>query len=309
MQAHPTGDINQVVISGTIHNLAHIVKYIPNPMIDFEIHSQRKAVPNKETVIDVIKVVVMNNEQFLERYREGDRILIRGELRSRRFTTNHYRVNPMITKAVRNYMEIFGEFPAVQEPKQWRRELIDWRPLIRSGFMASVPFDSFFDLNGNPVKTDDPAHQKYQYRIDKDGLVYKEVQHTSYEVLAVSDEPLKKPVDPTAGDQNQAVLRGEVRRRTLTRPGAHPLLSVVVRTQTDAQANNHIFLWGTKAEDLYRRMAVGTRIYAEGRMQDRSYIQQIRNADHEKVDKLWTKIEVSCSRILIETSKAGVGRR
>jgi hypothetical protein len=305
-------DKNIVTLTGTITNLANRCTYIPNPIITLDLQVFRKKQKQEvEPKFDLVRVVMFNNEDFNQKYKNGDRIKVVGELQSRNYSVDNYEVPEYIEKAAANYLELFEQFPCKKNPTGKRREEIDWSCLINTGLLASVPKDSLYIENGEKSTE---IKDKYVYAIDKDMIVYKATQHVAYEVLVEKRyEKIDNPLDIHIGDINKVELIGKVTKRNSYKNR----LSINVRTQSGIIEgrvfNNNAFLWEEENNIKSNKIQVGHRISLRGRLQSRNYVKTIRirkitpSGIRKRLDiqKTFTTREVSISSFLMTLESNG----
>ncbi|QST02985.1 single-stranded DNA-binding protein (plasmid) [Pontibacillus sp. ALD_SL1] len=304
-------DENFVDITGTIQNLPDYCKYIPRPLIAFDLVSYRKRKSEEdEWKTDENRIVLFDEETFHEEYENGDRIRVKGELQSRNYTRDNHEVENLIVMAVQNYIEIREEVPALKQPTGRKRQPIDWSKLLDIGFIPSVPEDSMYKEDGRKEKTQESP---YVYRVDANGDVFKETEHVAYEVIAKSIERLDEEKDPLYGDRNKVVLCGKVMRSPyydyLGQENKVAFLSFNLKTKSsffeDRVFYNNIIAWGDLAVTSFESMAKHDIVRVSGRLQSREYnktvtkrwVTEHNNKKKKKIDLTLMTREVSASKI------------
>lgn len=269
-----------MVLTGTITNLANYCKYIPNPIFNFDLQVfRRKKKTEEEPKYDLVRIIVFNDEEFNEKYKNGDRIKVIGELQSRNYTINNNEVPEHIEKAVANYVDLFERFPCKQKPINKKREVIEWSYLIDTGLMPSVPKDSLYIENGSKSNN---ARDKYVYSIDKDMILHKEKQHVAYEVIVENKyEKLTEPLNIHIGDLNTVELTGRVTKKNSYKNSSNMNISNFnIRTESvilpKRVFNNHAFLWEDEKLSKSKDIQIGHFISLKGRLQSRDYTKLIR---------------------------------
>ena len=72
---------NFIHVSGTVVNLPDTVKYIPEPLIAFDLECHRRPTEKRpEPKPDVFRMVLMNDEEFIDTFQDGDRMEFKGEI-------------------------------------------------------------------------------------------------------------------------------------------------------------------------------------------------------------------------------------
>lgn len=304
-------DENFVDITGTIQNLPDYCKYIPRPLIAFDLVSYRKRKSIEEDwTVDENRVILFDDEEFHLNFKEGDRIRIKGELQSRNFTRDNHEVDEMVKMAVANYMEIWGEFPTVKEPRGKVRQPIDWTKLMNMGMLPEVPNDSMYLADGSKEKTPDA---QFVYRIDENGEVFKETEHVAYEIVAKKIERLEEEMDELLGDKNKVVMVGKITSDPyfdfLGSVNKIPFFSFKVRTKSSFFEERVFYLniisWSNLAEDAFEAIKVNDYVKVVGRLQSRHYKKEITrrwvtpagNKKKKKIELDLLTREISASKI------------
>jgi single-stranded DNA-binding protein len=272
-------DNNYVELTGTIKNLPDYCKYIPRPLISFDLQSFRRMKNEEEDLqSDENRIIVFDDEEFHKNFHNGERILIKGELQSRNYTRDNHEVDEIITMAVKNYIDIWSNYPTQKKPKGKKRQLIDWNKLLEVALIPSVPEDSIFKENGE--KDHDG---EFIYRIDEDGEVFKETQHVAYEIVAVKYEKLNEELDFTKGDKNKAVLLGKVTKQPyfdyLGQDNKVAFCSFNIGTKSKffegRMFYNNVITWSELAQEVFEHAQYGDYVKIVGRLQSRSYQKEI----------------------------------
>lgn len=304
-------DDNSVEITGLISNLPDYCKYIPRPLIAFDLTSYRKRKSiDHEWVTDENRIVLFDDEEFHINYKDGDRIRVKGELQSRNYTRDNHEVDEMILMAVANYIEIWSEIPTAKEPKGKIRQPIEWKKLMNVGLLPEVPSDSMFEADGTKNKNPDAP---FVYRIDENGEVYKETEHVAYEIVAKSITRLDSPMDEIYGDKNKVLIIGKVTRNPyfdyLGNASKVAFFSFNMRTSSSFFENrvfyNNIISWSTLAEDAFEHVRENDYVKVIGRLQSREYTKEITrrwvtpsgNKKKKKIELVLVTREISASKI------------
>lgn len=299
-------DVNKITLTGTISRLDNYVKLIPRPIIGFDLQVFRKKKHSEEEAkFDMIKVFIFDDEEFPSRFKVGDRIKVVGELQSRKYTYDNYEINEMLESAVTNYVDLFEETPTKQKPRFKTKEIIEWRYLIESGFIPSVPQDSLYLENGKRTKD---SKDKYAYSMDREMILYKETQHVAYEVIVDNNyERLDEPLDIYQGDINKAEMLGIITaksnytKHTAERHTSSITIKTKSRIQPDKIFYNHAFLWETKYNKKSQLFKITASIKLNGRLQTRDIVKDITirkktpsgNKKKLKIKKTFTTREIS----------------
>jgi len=305
-------DENFVELTGTIKNLPDYCKYIPRPLLAFDLVSYRK-VKNEgdEPSFDENRIIVFDDEEFHTRFQNGERIRIKGELQSRNFTRDTHEIDELIVLSIKNYVEIFGEFPTKTDPKGKIRQPIDWSKLLQMGLIPAVPEDSMYLADGTKSKSKDAP---FVYRIDENAEVYKETEHVAYEVVVKKFEKLEEELDLLVGDKNKIVLTGKVTKQPyfdyLGSETKIPFCSFNICTKSkffeDRVFYNNVITWSHLAEEAFENIQRESLIKIVGRLQSRSYQKELTRRWKTPSGKRKKKVitldlttrEVSASKIL-----------
>lgn len=304
-------DENFIDITGTISNLPDYCKYIPRPLISFDITSKRKRKSlDHPWVHDLNRIVLFDDEEFHTTFTDGDRIRVKGEIQSRNYTRDNHEVDDMILMAVANYIEIWNEFPSAKEPKGKIRQPIDWSKLMNVGLLPEVPSDSMYQADGTKDKNPDAP---FIYRIDDNGEVFKETEHVAYEIVATKVERLEEPMDELVGDKNKVVTVGKLTRNPnfnyLGTTTKVPFFSFNLRTKSrffeERVFYNNVISWSTLAEDAFENIKINDYVKVVGRLQSREYTKEITrrwvtpsgNKKKKKVELTLLTREISASKI------------
>lgn len=304
-------DENFVDIVGTIKDLPDYCKYIPRPLISFNLISYRKRKNiEEEWSFDENRIVLFDNEEFHLNFKDGDRIRIKGELQSRNYTRDNHTVDEIITMGVSNYIEFTESFPTKKEPKGKMRQLIDWSKLLEFGLIEEVPSDSMYKEDGSKDKSPDAP---YIYRVDDNGDVFKETEHVAYEVVAKKIEQVEEERDEIYGDKNKVILTGKITRNPyfdyLGTTNKIPFFSFNIRTKStffeERIFYNNVISWSNLAEDAFENIKINDFVKVIGRLQSRSYTKEITrrwvtpagNKKKKKVELDLITREISASKI------------
>lgn len=268
-------DLNVIELTGVIKNLPDYCKYIPRPLISFDLDSyRRRKSEEEEWRVDENRIVVFDDEEFHEKFSNGDRIRIKGELQSRNYTRDTYEVDELIKFAVTNYVDIWGSYPTKKEPKGNKRQLIEWSKLIEATLLETVPEDSIFDEFGNKNR-----EAEYVYRVDVNGDVFKETQHVAYEIVATSIVKVEEELDSLLGDYNKAVILGRITKEPffdfIGKDTPIPFCSLNIGTKSaffeERMFFNNIITWSKLAETIFNNFHKDDYIKIVGRIQSRTF--------------------------------------
>jgi single-stranded DNA-binding protein len=304
-------DENFVDITGTISDLPDYCKYIPRPLIAFNLSSVRKRKSIEQPIVtDENRIVLFDNEEFHLDFNDGDRIRVKGELQSRNYTRDNHEVDELILMAVANYIEIWNELPSAKEPKGKIRQPIEWKKLMDVGLLPEVPSDSMYLADGTKDKN---ADAPFVYRIDDNGEVFKETEHVAYEIVAKKIERLTEEIDPIIGDKNKVVILGKVTRNPnfnfLGTVNKVAFFSFNLRTKSQFFEGrvfyNNIISWSKLAEDAFENIKINDYVKVIGRLQSREYTKEITrrwvtpsgNKKKKKIELTLLTREISSSKI------------
>ncbi|MED2737498.1 single-stranded DNA-binding protein [Bacillus toyonensis] len=266
---------NKIALSGEIVAMDDMIRYIPIPLAGFDIHCYREQKNNEDPNFDHIRVITFDNETVLDDFEIGNRVLIKGELQSRNHTTTHPITDELIQNGVELYTSMFGDgLPAEIQPTSRIRQPLSWDMLLKHHLITEIPADSMIRENGVKEKNE---IQCYVYRIDHNGEVYKEMEHTAFEVIAHEITKLEEPLNPLEGDVNHVVFHGRVSRPPIFdiiegNPFAKVTLqSFVEYFQPDEKrfVFFNFFVWGKNAEILLSDLAEGDQVRFTGRIQSK----------------------------------------
>jgi single-stranded DNA-binding protein len=311
-------DENFVDITGTIENLPDYCKYIPRPLISFDLISKRKRKSEEEEwQTDRNRIVLFDDEDFHTQFTNGERIRVKGELQSRNYTRDNHEVDSLITMAVQNYIEIEGEIPSNKQPSGRKKQPIDWSKLFQYGLLPKVPEDSMYKEDGTKEKNQDAP---YVYRVNENGEVTKETEHVAYEIVAKKIEKAEE-IHPIFGDKNKVVLCGKITRNPyfdfLGRETKVPFFSFSMRTKSSFFEGrvfyNNVISWSDLAQDAFETIKVNDYARVVGRLQSREYTKEVTkrwvtehgNKKKKKMDLTLITREVSASKILYCEKKEG----
>lgn len=274
-------DENFIELTGVIKNMPDYCKYIPRPLVSFDLTSQRRRRNEREEIkYDENRIIIFDDEEFLENFKDGDRIKIKGELQSRNYTRDTHEVDELIKIAVKNYIELFDEFPTEKEPKPRIKQVISWPKLLQMGMIPTVPEDSMYLEDGSKNKSKEAP---FVYRVDENGEVYKETQHVTYEVVAKKYEKIEEEVDPLIGDKNKAILVGKVTQQPyfdyLGTENKVSFCSFKVCTKSsffeERVFYNNIISWSNIAEEAFENINADEYVKVVGRLQSRIHQKEL----------------------------------
>lgn len=274
-------DENFVELTGEIKNLPDYYKYIPRPLVSFDLMSQRKRkYEDEEIKFDENRIILFDDEDFLDKFQNGDRIKIKGEIQSRNFTRDNHEVDELLRSAVKNYIEIFDGYPTEKEPRPRFRQVILWEKLLQMGLIPTIPDDSMYLEDGSKSKSKD---KPFVYRVDENGEVYKETQHVAYEVVVKKYEKLEDEVDALEGDKNKVVLVGKVTQQPyfdyLGNEDKVSFCSFKICTKSsffeDRVFYNNVITWSKIAEEAFENIVESEYIKIVGRLQSRVHQKEL----------------------------------
>ena len=299
---------NKITISGEIYSMDDYINYIPYPLAGFNIRSYREQKENEELKYDEIRIIRFNDEKVLDDYKIGDRVLIEGELQSRNYTTIHPLTDDLIQNAVDLFTNFFeeGKLPCEKQPTPRIKQPICWEMLFKYNLIDEIPADSIIRENGKRERTE---HQIYIYRVDDNGQVYKETEHTAYEVIAHKITKLDEPLDPKMGDENHVVFHGRVTHPPIFDiKDGNPFAKVTVQSFIDYFQPEekrfvffNFFVWGKNAEIIFRDLSAGDMVRFTGRLQSRTVERVIRLKKKNSAGKTKRK-KITVSEITREVS-------
>ncbi|MFP3725686.1 single-stranded DNA-binding protein [Priestia filamentosa] len=281
-------DINRVEVSGEVQNLPEFVRYIQTtegirPLISFDLicYRNRKS-EEDEWKTDELKMVLFDNEAFLQEVKEGDRYSFVCELQSRNYNRVNEEMDELFALAVENYHAITGEYPCESQPTFKKKEVIDWRKLIQFTLIPDAPEDSMYDRDMVKGKSQETP---FIYLVNVDGEVTKESQHVTYELVAI-EEPVKleEELHPLNGDINRVKMAGRVTRdpffNFLGQENPVAFVNFNVGTKS-AFFSEHMFFnnaiaWAKNAEKVFENVKEGDYVFFKGRLQSRPYIKKFR---------------------------------
>ena len=273
-------DMNHVEITGEIHNLPEYVRYVPRPLISFDVNCYRKRRNvEDEYKFDELKVVIFDDETFLKEAKEGDRFHFIGELQSRNYNRVNEEMDEMYTFAVQNYFTFKNEYPTENQPIGKKKEVIQWSKLMELGLIPEVPDDSMYDEFMNKEKTQETP---FIYRVDENGEVTKETQHVTYEILVKKYEKIEEILDPLEGDVNRVKMAGRVTRNPFfnflgqTKPVAFVNFNIGMKSEVfpEHMFFPHAIAWGKTAEDIFSEVHEEDYVMFKGRLQSRNYVKK-----------------------------------
>ena len=132
-----------------------------------------------------------------------------------------------------------------------------------------------FDENGQKNR-----EAQFVYRVDVNGDVFKETQHVSYEVVAVSYEKIEEEVDPIKGDFNKATLLGRITKDPffdfIGKETPIPFCSLNIGTKSsffeeERMFFNNVITWSKLAETIFENFQKDDYIKIVGRLQSRNF--------------------------------------
>lgn len=274
---------NKVTLSGEIYKKDEYINYIPYPLAGFDIRSYREQKENEEPVFDEIRIIRFNDEDVLEEFEIGDRVLITGEAQSRNYTTTHPVTDDLIQNAVDLYMNFFEEnqLPCIKQPNSRIKQPINWAMLFEYNLIEEIPADSIIRENGNRERTE---NQIYIYRLNENGEVFKETEHTAYEVIAHDVTKLEDSLDPNSGDLNHITFHGRVTKNpTFDVVEGNQFAKIIVQSFVEYFLPEekrfvffNFFVWGKNAEIIFSELNEGDMVRLTGRIQSRTIERTIR---------------------------------
>lgn len=286
-------NLNYVVVSGTIHNLPDVPRYTPRPLVTFDLscYRRRKSVDEK-WVIDEMRMVLFDDEDFLRNAKEGERFKFIGEMQSRNYTVPHPNLDETIQYAVEAYHEIEGKLPTEIEPIGKKKEPIDWRLLDKYNLIPEFPEDSMYDRDMNKNKR---PEKNYVYLVNEDGVVTKESQHVRYEILIKSYEKLDEPLHELKGDINKVEMKGRVTNTpffNLLGKGI-PFVNFNIGTKSEILEGymffNNAIAWGNRAVFIFENVKQNHFVHIKGRLQSHRYTKTLRMKKETASGKIRTK--------------------
>lgn len=268
---------NKVTLSGEVYSKDDYTNYIPYPLAGFNIYSYREQKENEEPTYDEIRIIKFNDEEILEQINIGDRVFIKGEAQSRNYTNTHPLTDDLIQNAVDMYRDFFeeGQLPCKEQPTTRIKQPISWDLLFHYNLIDGIPADSIIRENGERERTET---QMYVYRVDANGEVFKETEHTAYEVIAHEVTILSEELDPSVGDENHITFHGRISR--------NPIFDVIDGNQfAKLTVQSYVeyfqpeekrfvffnfFVWGNNAEIIFSELSEGDMVRFTGRIQSRT---------------------------------------
>lgn len=273
---------NKVTISGEVYAKDDFVNYIPYPLAGFDIKTFREQ-KEDEPVYDEIRVIRFNDESILDDLEIGDRVLIKGECQSRNYTNTHPLTDDLIQNAVDLYVNFFeeGQLPSLKEPTTHIKQPISWEKLFKFNLIDEIPADSIIRENGEREKN---SVQNYIYRIDHNGEVYKETEHTAYEVIAHEVIKLTEPLNSIVGDENKVTYHGRISNSpTFDVINGNQFAKVTVQSFVEYFLPDekrfvffNFFAWGKNAEIIFSELDAGDIVRFTGRLQSSTIERTIR---------------------------------
>lgn len=267
---------NKITLSGEVYSKDDFVNYIPFPLAGFDIRSYREQKENEEPLYDEIRIIRFNDEDILDNLEIGDRVLIKGEAQSRNFTTTHPVTDDLIQNAIDLFTNFFeeGKLPCVKQPTSRIKQPISWDMLFEHNLLEEIPADSIIREDGTRERTE---NQIYIYRLDDNGEVYKETEHTAYEVIAHEIIKLEEPLDTSNGDENYIIFHGRVSRNpSFDVVEGNQFAKVTVQSFVEYFLPDekrfvffNFFVWGKNAEIIFSELSEGDMVRFTGRIQSR----------------------------------------
>lgn len=274
-------DINRVEITGEIRNLPEFCRYVPNPLVSFDLitYRQRKS-EEDEYKFDEQKIVLFDDENFLLEAKEGERYKFFGELQSRNFNRTLEDIDELYVLAVQNYNEIMEHLPCEVQPEGRKKEVVDWRKLLELKLIPKAPEDSMY--NDEMFKEKD-REKCFIYRLDESGELTKETQHVTYEILVSSYEKLEEPLDNLRGDVNKVTIAGRITKNPffnmLGTGNKIPFVNFNIGTKSEIFPThmffNNAIAWGKNAENIFQNLHEGDYVKIKGRLQTRKYTKEL----------------------------------
>ena len=269
---------NKVTISGEIYAKDDSINYIPFPLAGFDIRSYREQKnSDDESIYDEVRIIRFNDETVLDDYEIGDRVLIKGETQSRNYKTTHPLDNDLIQNAVDLYTNFFqeGELPTEKQPTSRIKQPISWDKLFEYNLIDEIPADSIIREDGTKERTET---QMYIYRVDYNGEVFKETEHTAFEVIAHEIIKLDEPLDSSVGDQNYVIYHGRISRSpSFDVVEGNQFAKITVQSFVEYFQPEekrfvffNFFVWGKNAEIVLAQLNEGDMVRLTGRIQSRS---------------------------------------
>ncbi|WP_456363838.1 single-stranded DNA-binding protein [Priestia aryabhattai] len=269
---------NKVTISGEIYAKDDSINYIPFPLAGFDIRSYREQKgSDEEPIYDEIRIIRFNDETVLDDYEIGDRVLIKGEAQSRNYKTTHPLDNDLIQNAVDLYTNFFqeGELPTEKQPTSRIKQPISWDKLFEYNLIDEIPADSVIREDGTRERTE---IQMYIYRVDHNGEVFKETEHTAFEVIAHEINKLDEDLDSSTGDQNYIIYHGRISRSpSFDVVEGNQFAKITVQSFVEYFQPEekrfvffNFFVWGKNAEIVLAELDEGDMVRLTGRIQSRS---------------------------------------
>lgn len=266
---------NTVEITGFAKNVPDYCKYIPRPLISFDLdcYRRRKTV-EEEWITDEQRIIVFDNEEIHKLIQDGDRVKIIGELQSRNYTRDNHEVDELLAMAVKNYVAIWDDYPTFKKPKGNVRQIVNWGELLKYDLIPHVPEDSMYDEDGNKDRD-----AQFVYRMDEDGNLYKETQHTAYEIVASSVEKIEEELHETKGDYNKVILQGPITRQPyfdyLGQEKKIAFCGFNISTKSELLEGkmfyNNVITWADLAESTFHDVTIGDYVRVVGRLQSRNF--------------------------------------
>ncbi|MEK4230854.1 hypothetical protein [Solibacillus sp. FSL H8-0538] len=198
--------VNKINITGTITNIDNSYKEFEIIAHGLNIEVKRYDQYSQTFVYDNVRIHICHNPNVKEDLKMGDRIEVTGELQSRNFNKKSNEASKEVLGAVKNYIELFEEFPARNIPTGNNWTIIDFSLLINSGLLGVMPKDSRYDFDGGRLKDT----MLWTYKVDNSGNVQKVREGTAYELLVENNYRKIESLKENEVDKNSAVLQGRI---------------------------------------------------------------------------------------------------
>lgn len=304
----------KIHITGVIANKDEEMKYLPRPLFCCDLISNRKRKNEDQLLVaDVNRLVVFDDEKFIDEYEEGDEVEIIGEVQSRNWTDSRHKYDELLKTAVENYMILEDDkLPSVTKPERGRRELIDWGKLLKHKLIDFVPDDSMYLEDMSKQKNEE---KKFMYRVDENGEVFKETQHVAYEILVSECRKIDPPKNELIGHINKYTGIVKVTRDPYYNIGNNniPFCSFNIQAESSLFPDRHFYLnvicWDKLADEV-ANVVVGTELKITGRLQTRDFIKKVvlkKKTSSNKTKK--TTIEVPKKAVELSASSVMIAKK
>lgn len=274
-------DNNYVILSGTVDGLGeNSLTYTQEgkaiTTFDLKTYRRRRS-ENEEYQHDLIRVILFDDEEFVDKTANGERVLVKAELQSRNYTRPFDVTEEYVKSAIATYIEVFEKIPAQVKPESGKRVPISFKMLFDEDWIPRLPQDSMYMEDDTKNKS---KERNYLYTIDENGDIYKETEHTTYELLVNYYEKLEEPLHPTKGDLNHVDLVGDIippiNYNFLGDKGI-PFFQCKVKTKSkffeeaDRYFFNILIAWDKLADEAYENINENSRVHVKGRLQSRTF--------------------------------------